>query len=62
MCQKCNQPVESPQVPAFRVQGFEVPREQGGANHIVNRERIPNQVWHRYCIPTPRENADQMTL
>jgi hypothetical protein len=62
VCQVCNQAVTSPQTPAFRVQGFEVPREQGGTNHIRNRERVPNMVWHEACLPSERVSGEQGRL
>jgi hypothetical protein len=58
VCEKCGQPVESPQVPAYPVTGWEVGRSGGGANAIRNRRRVPDRVRHATCIPTARERED----
>jgi hypothetical protein len=62
MCEKCQQPVQSPQTPAFPITGFEVPRAQGGQNHVRNRQRVPGQVWHEVCLPRERIAAEQESM
>jgi hypothetical protein len=61
-CEKCHLPVTSPARPAFQVVGFEVPREQGGTNHIRNRKRTPNKVWHEGCLPREDVSDEQGQL
>lgn len=67
VCEKCHQPVisgsgQKHRGPAFPVTGWEVPREQGGANHIRNRERVPNRVRHVGCLPDLAVNELQAAL
>lgn len=58
VCEKCRQPVTSQSgPPAWPVHGWEVQREQGGANHIRDRQRIPGRVRHAHCLPTVRERS-----
>jgi len=59
-CEKCGQPVESPQTPAFPVTGWEVLRSAGGANAIRDRQRIPNRVRHEVCLPNGNEAQERM--
>lgn len=66
-CEKCEQPVytgtgQKHRDPAFPVTGWEVPRAQGGANHIRGRERLPNRVRHVGCLPDPALNELQEAL
>lgn len=51
VCERCGQPVQSPQQPAFPITGWELLRVAGGANKITGRERIPNRVRHVTCLP-----------
>jgi hypothetical protein len=50
-CERCGEPVEAPQTPAYPITGWEVGRSGGGANAIRNRERIPDRVRHMTCLP-----------
>lgn len=49
-CAFCGRGVESRDTAAYRVRGWEIERAQGGANHIVEREREPNIVAHAMCV------------
>lgn len=59
-CEKCGEPVVSPQVPAFPVTGWEVQRKGGGANSIRLRERVPERVRHEVCLPTAHETQESL--
>lgn len=68
VCEACGEPVQttgadrfsSDRQPAFPVTGWEVPRAQGGTNHVRNRERVPNRVRHVACLPA--DDAGQERL
>ena len=60
VCEKCGEPVRSPQQPAFPITGWEVLRDGGGANAIRNRERIPGRVRHVTCLPDPNEAQESL--
>jgi hypothetical protein len=63
ICQVCGHRVTSETGrPAFQVMGFEVPRDQGGTNHIIQRQRVPNRVWHERCLPEARNEGVQEAL
>lgn len=69
VCEECHHPVDSTAVdvtkrrPAFPITGFEVPREQGGTNHVRNRVRIPGRVRHAdTCLPAEDPRAGQGSL
>lgn len=55
-CDHCAQPVTgrpgTQDGPAFPVQGWEILREEGGANQIHGRERVPGYVRHVRCLPS----------
>ena len=59
-CEKCNEPVTT--TPAYPVEGWEVARDQGGANHIRNRRRLPGRVRHASCLPDEKIHANQGSL
>lgn len=59
-CERCGEPVTTS--PAFPVVGWEVVREQGGANHIRNRVRLPDRVRHVACLPAASVHEDQGVL
>jgi hypothetical protein len=62
-CEKCGQPVTSERDrPAYPVQGWEVQREEGGANAIRNRQRIPGRVRHETCLPNPINEAQERLI
>lgn len=61
VCEKCGQPVTKANA-AYPVTGWEVLREDGGANAIRNRERIGNRIRHAHCIPDLRVNEAQEAL
>lgn len=61
-CEKCGQPVYDSNGPAFPVTGWEVLRQEGGANQIKQRERVPNRVRHVQCLPTARINEGQESM
>ena len=54
-CEHCLTPVtgkpETPDGPAFPVQGWEILRDGGGANQIHGRERVSGIVRHIRCLP-----------
>lgn len=63
ICQECSEPVTSERGrPAFQVIGYEVPRDQGGTNHVLRRQRVPNRVWHEHCLPPGDYSGEQGTL
>jgi hypothetical protein len=65
-CEACSEPVVgfsgSERGPAFPVEGWEVPREQGGTNHVRNRRRVPGRVRHVGCLPGDDAAQEQMAL
>ncbi len=61
VCQACSEAVTSERGrPAFQVTGFEVPRDQGGTNHVRCRERVPNRVWHEECLPAEEHEQESL--
>lgn len=46
ICLRCGGIVEAAHKAAYGVTGYERERSAGGANHIVDRERIDGQIWH----------------
>lgn len=67
VCEKCHQPVidgsgQKHREPAFPVTGWEVPRDQGGTNHVRNRDRIAGRVRHVGCLPDPKISELQESL
>lgn len=62
ICEKCGEPVRDRHTAAYPVTGWEVLRDQGGANAIKNRERVPGRIRHVRCIPDPRINEAQEAL
>lgn len=64
ICEKCGKPVDASkyEIPAWPVTGWEVQRSAGGANVIHGRERIPNRVRHKECLPKNGISDDQDTL
>lgn len=61
-CEFCERPVLSTQKAAFRVRGWEVEREGGGANHILGRERQPDRIVHAVCVRLHVENPGQEAM
>ena len=61
-CEICKQPVDKTQRAAYPVTGWEVTRGgKGGANHVVDRRRIPNRVTHWHCLEA-KLNGDQLRM
>jgi len=48
-CRFCGEPVTVQQKAAWPVRGWEVEREQGGANKILGRERDLSTIAHEQC-------------
>jgi hypothetical protein len=65
-CDYCFDPVNgkpgTDDGPAFPVTGWEILREEGGANQIHGRERIPGGVRHVKCLPTKVQEEAQGRL
>jgi hypothetical protein len=53
VCEFCNRDVLTSDRGAFRVRGWEIERDQGGANYIAGKERQANRIVHARCV----ENA-----
>lgn len=49
ICEFCGNPVTGLHTAAFRIRGWEVERQDGGANRILGRERQPNRIVHAWC-------------
>jgi hypothetical protein len=49
-CEFCGALVHEHEKAAFRIRGWEVERDQGGANRILGRERQPNRIVHARCV------------
>lgn len=49
VCEFCGKDVGEKHRAAFRVRGWELERQQGGANQIVGKERQPNRIAHATC-------------
>jgi hypothetical protein len=50
VCEFCKRGVFPNEKAAFRVRGWEIERDQGGANSIVGRERQPDRIVHALCV------------
>lgn len=66
-CEVCGEAVvgysgRTDRAPAFPVTGWEVPREQGGTNHIRGRVRVPNRVRHVGCLSVDESRDVQESL
>jgi hypothetical protein len=61
-CAFCPRPVLQNERAAFPVSGWEVEREQGGANRILGRTREPNVIAHAACAERHFKMGDQMGL
>jgi len=46
----CGEEVHSYNQAAYPVRGWEVERQQGGANRILLRQREANVIAHAYCV------------
>ena len=62
LCEFCGRPVTDLEVAAFRVRGWEIERDQGGANTIAGRERQPNRIAHATCVRHFLEHGLQEAL
>lgn len=61
-CHFCRQPVLDHEQAAFPVHGWELEREQGGANRILGREREPDVIAHAQCAEVHVKRGDQTAL
>jgi hypothetical protein len=61
VCERCGNPVREGNA-AYPITGWEVLRQQGGANAIRERERVPNRVRHESCLPSKVALAAQGSL
>lgn len=61
-CEFCHEAVEVTQTAAFPVSGWEVEREQGGANRILDRKRAPDRIAHASCVEHHVKHGDQESL
>jgi hypothetical protein len=50
ICQFCGSAVMETDTAAYRIMGWEIERDGGGANQIVGREREPNMIFHETCV------------
>ena len=48
-CHECGKEIMLHEKIAYRIRGFEVEREGGGANSILGKERQPDRIWHVPC-------------
>ena len=44
---------------AFPIVGWEIKRNQGGANQIVGRKRLPDRIAHPKCVQLHVKGLDQ---
>jgi hypothetical protein len=49
-CELCDRPVMATERAAYRVRGWEISRQQGGANYIAGKERQPDRICHALCV------------
>lgn len=61
-CEFCLEPVYDHEKGAFRIRGWELEREQGGANRILARERQANRIVHARCVERWVRVGDQVAL
>ena len=54
-CFFCPRPVTTGEGVAYGVIGWESARAQGGTNHVLLRQRVPEKVAHLSCV---RERAE----
>lgn len=54
ICPLCVQPVKAGQDACFAVEGWEIERHGGGANQILDRQRVTTKsgqvIGHRACV------------
>ena len=62
-CHKCNRRLETLRNAGFEVIGYEVPREQGGTNHLLGRKRTGKMICPG-CLTKLKYGIteDQLTL
>lgn len=60
-CEHCGEAVRDTAA-AYPITGWEVPRAQGGTNHVRERERVPNRVRHEGCLPSRVRQRAQGSL
>lgn len=45
-CRKCGGRIESLDTAAYAIEGYEVERSAGGANHVRDKRRVDGMIWH----------------
>lgn len=61
-CHFCLQDVLESQQAAYPIRGWELEREQGGANRILGREREPNVIAHATCAEVHVKRGAQTSM
>jgi hypothetical protein len=56
-CAFCGEEVQAYNQAAYPVRGWEIERQQGGANHILLRQRVPNIIAHAFCVQRAAKQA-----
>lgn len=62
LCEFCQGPVTNVQTAAWPVRGWEIEREQGGANRIAGKERLPNVIAHARCLESHLRRGEQIEM
>lgn len=64
VCEFCGSEVTRLQQAAWPVSGWEIERDQGGANRIAGKKRIPNVIAHARCLESHlrRGHQEQMEM
>ena len=58
ICRQCGEAVENHQRAGFRVEGYEIERDQGGQNHVRRKKRVDGEVWHAQCLESHLRRLD----
>jgi hypothetical protein len=45
-CRKCGEVIRANERAGYPIQGYEVERDSGGQNHVVNKTRVDGWIWH----------------
>lgn len=61
-CAFCREPVMPLQKAAYPVTGWEIERDQGGANRIAGKERQPNLIAHARCLEAHLRRGEQTQM
>lgn len=68
LCRRCGNPIYTYEPRVYAIVGYEESRRQGGANHVLLKQRQDGKVWHKACWEDAikererRRNGEQLGL